>query len=173
MALYWRVRKWKYNISGNYAGPLSLIGAGEFTPEFTPANEESLVCGAPYLFGNGDVVIVGGDVPYSFTFEMYLFSLGFTNQTFLLNGESCSTYFQIVAEQGGYSELQSFQSSEELRIAGNYYIRLFGLIISSGILYSGFPDYYLSPPGSCSLIIEPSEYWSYGRTYDTTTGEPL
>ena len=170
MALWWRVRKWKYNISGNYAGPLQIIGAGEFTPNFIPENEESLVCGSPYLFRNATATLVGGDVPYSFAFEMYLFSLGFTNQTFALNGNTYSTYFQINTGSV-YSELQS-QPNEFFHIVGNYNIKLFGSVLSSGTLYSGFPDYF-NQDGSCSLIIEPSEYWSYGGTYDTTTGAGL
>jgi hypothetical protein len=165
MALYWKVRKWKYSISGNYAGPLSIIGEGEFTPNLISEKEESLVCRAPTLFSNGQAIIIGG-IPYPFEFSMTLFGSGFS-----LDENVCSTNFQISAKDQIYNPLQSL-SNQDYHIVGNYDIKIFGSVLSSGTLYSGFPDYF-DQDGSCSLIIEPSEYWSYGGTYSTSTGQRL
>lgn len=169
MAVYWRVKKWKYKISGSYIGPLSITGSEEFTQNITPSSEESLVCTSPTLF-LGTVTLIGGDAPYSFQFRMSL-----VQGQFNLIGNTCFTNFLLTdISSVGYSGLLSWNPLPDESIyivVGNYYIKVLGETIGSGPIWSSFPQ--AGDPGDCSLIIEPSEYWSYGGTYDTTTGEPL
>lgn len=169
MAIYWRVKRWKYKISGSYIGSLSITGSGEFDQNITPSSEENLVCGGPTLF-LGTVTLIGGDQPYSFQFSMNL-----VEGQFELIGNTCFTGFLLTATGSeGYGGLQSWDATPDEPfnvVVGNYCINVLGITIGSGSIWSAFPQ--AGDPGNCSLIIEPSEYWSYGGTYDTTTGLPL
>jgi hypothetical protein len=173
MALYWRVRKWKYNMSGNFGGPLFIIGQGNFVQDFPLTSEESLVCGGSSV-GAGVVTLIGGsrDVPLDFT--MNLFTGSGLNTAFFLNEGTCSTYFEIVDKKGYLLSYQPGYPDEEdqLRVAGSYAINLFDSTLRTGKLYTSWPD-YPGTTGTCSLIIEPSEYWSYDGTYNTSTGQFL
>ena len=172
MALQWRVREWKYNLFGSYAPPLTTIaGEGMLVPSVKIESEENLVCRMPYEF-IGQALLDDGTVQKHFEFEM---SIG---GGFNLDGDICTIPFEITTPESEITnELLSYpviseQGELESFRCGFYYIKLFNEILRSGEL-SSQSFFYAGLDGTCSLIIEPSLYWSYGGTYDTLTGQPL
>jgi hypothetical protein len=171
MALYWRVKRFKYSLTGGYQGgenPITISGgSGVFAQNINPPNEEALVCGGPTLF-TGSATLSAPQITITPNFYMKLFEANFLSSSpfFQSTGSTYKTFFQITSDSvfGGGEFVNSIKTFEFAVPCGSY------SGIKSGTLFQSFGPNY---SGSVSLVIEPSEYWSYGGTYNTTTGEPL
>jgi hypothetical protein len=173
MALYWRVKRFKYSLTGQYtadfADPIIISGgSGVFAQNIYPPNEESLVCAGPVLF-TGSVTLSVGAFTITPNFYMGLFAVNFLGgfPFFQSTGSTYKTFFQITSDIvfGGGEFVNSIKTFESAVPCGSY------SGIKSGTLFQSFNPNYSG--GGVSLVIEPSEYWSYGGTYNTATGAPL
>jgi len=159
MALYWRTRRWRVDASGSYYSdgkgspedPLIFSGGGEIT-QYTPVgSEEDLVClgGSEYGFF-GDVSINGEP---SAVEVFYDYTSGFKTDekffpTFFFNSIFISSTASIKV---GVARLIFNGYTIEKDIFSN----------ESGAVGDVLIDF------TCI------EYWSYGGTWNTSTGQPL
>jgi len=161
MALYWRTRRWRVDASGSFysdgrgtpENPIVYSGGSELTPSLTITSEEKLVCFGNYTFYfNGDIGVESGTQPITFTYD---FSGGYkTNEKFYPLFEVDSIYV--------YNSYPSGQKVGNTRFIFNNYTIV--------------KDLYTNDTGaSGDVLIDFTciEYWSYGGTYDTATGNPL
>jgi hypothetical protein len=171
MGLYWRVKSFKYALTGKYTIPDSSDvtisgGSGVFQQNITPQNEENLVCGGLYLFTGTATLTASTTITPKFYMNLF-------EQFFKSTEGTYKTSFLIESDVvfGGDEFICSIdRDSEFYRPCGTYSVKIFSQTIKSGTLFQG-----INPlaTGNVSLIIEPNEYWSYGGTYDTTTGARL
>jgi len=170
MTFYWRVKKFKITISGSgiakSAGEsVQMSGTFDLIRRDEIKSESELVCNLPSIYeGNGGELVFDG-IPFGELFgsllhlpEYYQKSGSSNIQTniFLAAGYGINYFFYLL------------QFNEYMPM-GSWSINFYGGSLS-GELYSP-PSSFSS--GSFNTKIEATEYWSYGGTYDTTTGEPL
>lgn len=159
MALYWRTRRWRVDASGDYYSdergtpedPIVFSGGGELT-QYTPiGSEEDLVCLGTSEYGFfGDINIEGEPSPVE---VFYDYTSGFKTDlkffpTFFFNSIFISS---IASNKVGVARL-----------------------IFNG--YTIAKDIFSSESGAAGdVLIDFTciEYWSYGGTYNTSTGLPL
>jgi hypothetical protein len=177
MALYWRVKRFKYSLTGQYtadfADPIIISGgSGVFAQNIYPPNEEDLVCSGPTLFTGSATLSTEVTITPNFYMGLFLTNPISPLPFFQSTDDIYKTYFQITSDRvfGGGEFTNSIATSEFSQPCGNYSVQIFSQIIKFGTLFQTFNPNY---SGNVSLVIEPSEYWSYGGTYNTTTGEPL
>ena len=159
MALYWRTRRWRVDASGSYysdetgspGNPLVFSGGGELT-QYTPVgSEEDLVClgGSEYGFF-GDINING--IP-SGVEVFYDYTTGFkTDEKFFPSFFFNSIYIS---------------STDSIKVG-------VARLIFNG--YTISKDIFSSEDGAVGdVLIDFTciEYWSYGGTWNTSTGELL
>ena len=153
MKMYWRVKTWEVRatLSGRTNTPPDN-GEYVFTYGWDASEEEELVCIKTFSQKSG------GSPFEDNSFAFYPSTNGFAL--------ACSFLF-VPSGDGGEPYISSFSidgvSPSQLSIQN------FG---DGGTcnLYNkpaGISDY-----GSMDITIKALEYWSYGETYDTTTGEP-
>jgi hypothetical protein len=172
MALYWRVKSFKYTLTGKYTIPDSNDitisgGSGIFQQNINPQNEENLVCSGPSLFTGVATLTASTTITPKFYVNLF--------QDFFKSTESIyKTFFLIESDNvfGGTEFICSIDRNipEVYKPCGTYSVKIFSQTIKSGTLFQGINPLVI---GDVSLIIEPNEYWSYGGTYDTTTGTRL
>jgi len=166
MALYWRTRKWRVDASGgfisdNFAIPNNYSGGGNLT-QYTPVgSEEDLVCkgGDEYGFF-GDIQIsnyAGGPFPTPVE-VFYDYTSGYKTD---------SKFFPTFALNTIYISSSPVGTPPGQKIGD---VRL---------LFNGYTitkDLYVNDTGASGNVLLDftcTEYWSYGGTYDTATGNPL
>jgi len=161
MALYWRTRKWRVDASGgfisdSYGAPIIYSGGGELT-QYTPVgSEEDLVCkgGDEYGFF-GDINVDSGTQPVEIFYD---YTSGY---------KSDSKFFPTFALNTIYISSSPAGSPPGQKIGD---VRL---------LFNGYTitkDLYINDTGASGNVLLDftcTEYWSFGGTYDTATGEPL
>jgi hypothetical protein len=152
MAVYLRVKKWKATVIVTPQGesPNTFIQYG-----YWDANtEEDLCCHNSTYFLN--------DPPYFGSWPASTFLFAFTNQKPYL------VFFYSDSDEGRAQKVTSIYTegyNEEVLTIDNFN---FTPTIS-------IPKYSSTNTeiSSMSVSIRAEEYWSYGGTYDTVTGEPL
>jgi len=178
MSLYWRVKRFKYALTGQYTAPFADTitisgGSGVFAQNIYPENEENLVCSGPILF-TGSATLSTPAITVTPNFYMRLFEASFLSPVpfFQSTGSTYKTYFQIESDAAfGQQFINSISRNPETSVpCGTYSVEILSQILKSGTLFQDFSTNY---SGNVSLVIEPSEYWSYEGTYDTVTGAPL
>jgi hypothetical protein len=170
MAAYWRVRKWRVDYSGTdtFGLPVTATGIHGFNVE----NEESLVCATipkfellsfsssytPWgandfrLFSIFDNLIYAATSSYRFAFTLIYYGADdLTQGGSVESGDLCG--------EGQQGVCDSQTISVTLADAG---------IIELPVTLC--PD---REEAFASISITADLYWSYGGTYDTTTGLPL
>lgn len=169
MGLLWRVKTWECLVSGTYESSYESLtflgGSYQEMASFDPTNrEEDLVCGIlnryriyteelfTPLYGDNPPFIIGvtcdfviGSNDISRDGDVYF-------PTLSINAVAISS----IAYPPYFSNS-----------AGTYNISFLNYVITRDLYFS---TYY---SGSVTINIRAKEYWSYGGTYDTTTGEPL
>ena len=146
MELYWRIKKWNAIITqdGTTAN-FFFERDGEPNP-INPTSEEELVCFRPI---GGDFFPSGFDqISISFGFVIMLPRNSLYHPAISLSGNIISNFWgslQVYGQQVGSIDVVGFGSI-------NCY---------------GFGNF------SVTGTITPVEYWSYGGTYNTSTGLPL
>ena len=171
VSLFWRVKKWTYEDNLGPTGTIFSFYVNLMGPGFSdlPNNEEGLVCVNSYNYDGG--FFRGGDAVSFIT----LFEL-----------------FTSAVIGGGVGPI--------LKVGGSYYPRLFlvggcvdesiplsagggtpglGDTFATGIFTMSWLGYSISAPlysdggTGWNPKLTATEYWSYGGTYDTSTGLPL
>ena len=166
MTIYWRVKKWKIAMSG--VGLLDEIyqiffnGIAHELTRITPQQtEESIVCSSNFFFrAEGVPISVEG-----ITAE--IIELEFSGAK--KSGDIYALGMRAVVDGAGYDGLKT--NSGEGSVVGTWSMEFFGGPIT-GDLYS-FQGGSWEGSSGIVMTISASEYWSYGGTYNTTTGEPL
>jgi len=160
MALYWRTRGWRVDASGSFysdgrgtpENPIVFSGGSELTPSLTVTSEEELVCFGNYIFDFTGTFIIEGAVPITFNYD---FSSGYKTE------EKFFPAFDV----DGLFVYSSFPNGEKI---GN--VRF---IFND---YTIVKDIYTDDTGAVGdVLIDFTciEYWSYGGTWNTSTGQPL
>jgi hypothetical protein len=170
MTFYWRVKKFKVTISGSGTAKangqsVQMSGTFDLIPRDEIKSESQLVCNLPSIYqGNGgefvfDGIAKGALFASLFHFPEYYQKSGSSNiQTNISLGAGVSVnYFFFDRGPIGYMKM------------GSWSINFYGGSLS-GELYSP-PSSFSS--GSFNTKFEATEYWSYGGTWNTSTGEPL
>jgi hypothetical protein len=162
MEIYWRVKKWELNMSTTY-----LIDFPE-NPEIitlsTGANrlltngsgqEEDLVCSSAFYADTGFAEITFGDAAKSGS----LYSAGFIFFADFSANFGLGDFALYVNTGGDGTDVRSYSVYGSTPIEFSYTIT---------DLYA---EFFVLQDATFSL--EPKEWWSYGGTYDTSTGARL
>jgi hypothetical protein len=159
MKIYWRVRSWQFSASITTENEFGIFsGNTSFSVLSTANKEEDLVCSnsfygsIDYLQGSPSVQIIFNPQVYKNINTYIGFGVGVS-----LYGLPTIPPFSFYVTQF-YSDA-SYNGNYEATILGKQ-IKLKGAEDYTGIL-------------SLSLVLSPSAYWSYGGTYDITTGQLL
>lgn len=192
MSLFWRVKKWEAKINGSLQRTigedeeqqtLTFTFNGifiELENQFPQATvEEDLVCfnsGAkPYLvyLKTANWYSVDGE-PVSDTFGLVI-SSGYRSDEYHSGVERSGDDYRVATTiVSGTTLLLNGNGDtppdyiDPLVQAGDYTINT-NVGTLTGKLWSAFAD----TPATCVVTINAKEYWSYGGTYNTSTGEPL
>jgi hypothetical protein len=159
MALYWRTRGWIVQASGTYysdnrgteQNPIIFSGGGSTTQVTPVGSEEELVCLGDRthgFIGNIDDGTVDGGV------ELFLdYTFGFKTE---------EKFFPAFEFNSLFIRSRPATSVGVLRLIFN------GYTIEKNL-------FSLEEDASGDVLIEftCTQYWSYGGTYNTSTGEPL
>lgn len=173
MTFYWRVKRFKVTFSGsgvavNAGDSIEMRGTFDLSLRTTYGykieSESELVCNLEtYSSGTGGELLINGifyDSLFSSTThvpEYYKKKQVLWSDVLVIGGISANYFFF------------SYPVSGWIKV-GSYSINFFGGSLSGGPLYSP-PSSFSS--GSFDMTFEATEYWSYGGTYNTSTGEPL
>jgi hypothetical protein len=160
-ALFWRVKKWTFADAflGKTSEPFSLFGS--------PESEEGFVCTGGFSFQG---IFYGSLAPGAVS-QIIDFDLFTTSQKVLRVG---NLYYprlffsgQYFDDSGFFSNGLTYRETAGPYLSGVFRINFAGTTISMD-LYSGYEDanFYIAD-------LAANEYWSYGGTYNTSTGQPL
>ena len=171
MKIYWRVKRFRLTGSGVGTFPPpneDTTGTFNFDPVEIPQtyanSEENLVCSSYFNYfnvvdGNEDV---GIDPTLARRNNDGLFALGFS-ASFSFDG--------LVDSSGNEYGIDAFYGPDATTTPSTS-IKVFDLIMPVYITVDGFgDDAYMG--GNLQLTLTPIEYWSYGGTYSTSTGQRL
>jgi hypothetical protein len=170
MKIYWRVRTWTYSVSISAIGqgdcPI-LYGNDSFIIGSSANREEQLVCGGNSFYGSKfypESTFIGA-AEINFFSRVYKNGNKYAGIQISINlgglPSQCAPFFTNVI----YSD-QSYEGG-----------RFDSTILGEKIKLKG--DFGNDPPVSLFDVISfnaeftPNSYWSYGGTYNTTTGQPL
>lgn len=153
MRAVWRVRQWKITVrlQDNVFGD----GDYEFFYRSDANTEEELVCGVGLHLINS----LGWDFEEFNIYPFYFFDLSYRAS------DDGGDYGVVIGEGSDVPD-------ELGRITYNVQISNFGADVALIYCCSVF-DNYTPDILTTILEIQANEYWSYGGTYDTETGEPL
>jgi hypothetical protein len=170
ISLFWRVKKWTFQDTLTPTSQPFSLNRGNSSP--LPESEDGLVCVDGYRYENVFYNDDGFD-SFSQIIDFDLFSGQFISTSLRLL-QIGSLYYPVLFFNGQFSDYSTGEfgagvtlySSSTPYEAGNFVINFLGYSISMK-LYSGFDGI----PYSASL--NANEYWSYGGTYNTSTGQPI
>jgi hypothetical protein len=167
MQTYWRVRAWDFN-ADIVVRFFDYPDEGEntdipFTTSLTDirsvvGDEEELVCNNNEFFKTG----IGSA-------DLFFFPVSNLSYPYRKVGDLYYSGF------GGFIE----DNSEETEFSfwagngGQFSISILGATLAIGADYMGTLSGGPHEVISCTASLTPSEWWSYGGTYDTATGNPL
>jgi hypothetical protein len=170
MAAYWRVQNWRVEYSGLDANGDAVTGTGIYG--FNVAKEEELVCSSDFIekaFSFSGAIV---------SFEQHTFSI-FDNNFFenleyganVLNEFAWNLFYFPLDDRTGGAETYSYYADPPDDPDNPYILRV--PIANAGIAnfpYAYHPDIEGRP---ATITITPQSYWSYGGTYNISTGFPL
>jgi hypothetical protein len=153
MIAYWRVRKWRVDITV-YGGVVGLIGCDV---EMDVADESQLVCGQRAQgFGEAEMTVTDEGYDTLVLLLVDVFPSGiFIDLTFNSYPEGGDSLIQWnTTNSSGSNQIELKMGGITKNLVGEYF--------GSG-----------SPAPIATGTMEAVEWWSYGGTYNTSTGEPL
>jgi hypothetical protein len=167
MALFWRVRTWEAKASGSFRDNVLEANieytSGSFAdmiPSIEIAEEKNLVCkgSETFYFQRDATATITPDVgdPYN-TYGAIGFQYIFSSIK-----NSGSTYYPSFV----LACVNSLTSVYTAKI-GTYYIKYLGYTFTGDLFGQA------GSSGSALIEVNAKEYWSYGGTYNTSTGQPL
>ena len=171
MALFWRVRAWRFigYITDTIRYPTHI---NKYTQEiFTPSSEEQLVCSGGFSSGS----FTSGNPFESILFSSFDYDLGgggikkSNNQIFLPRIFFEGTYTGDTFSKQGVSLTNPGQASGSLTLSFLGSTQTIPLWRQADLVP---PDPLAPYYENGDWEIQAAEYWSYGGTYDTTTGLP-
>jgi hypothetical protein len=187
MALFWRVKKWEATITGSLQRTISgipnTLTFNGTTRELdyqspSPTTEEDLVCfnseAKAFLIYLKTANWYSSDgTPVDDTFALAI-SSGYRSDDEYSGVEKSGDDYRIFGNTllgptfliNGNGDTAPLDSG--IVEAGLYNINFYDGTLT-GKLWSTFAD----TTASCVITVNAKEYWSYGGTYDTSTGEPL
>lgn len=186
MTLFWRVKRWELKVNGE----LNVNDTTSGVEKITYDNEEFFECEATgtSIATEEDFVCVQDADSFLFTTvgrlnELLTFRSGLTilntfqgsfilvfttlDERIITNGSNFFVNF-FSGFGSGVTTKDEDRHPNNTTIVGSYSIS-FGGFTKSGELFG--PEGQFS--GNMSLQIRVKEYWSYGGTYNTETGQPL
>jgi len=159
MKIYWRVKSW--TISGEYAyGPYSYDFSQTFTS--TLSEEASLVCLANNLDTDFYPDVEVGNTGRTYFQRPYSF---YWNSSSLFYPD---LLWQISFPDPAFPDERSVGT--QLSDFNEATYTILGYTMPCGVTKKD-GDEFISEANN--VIVVPASYWSYGGTYDTSTGEPL
>jgi hypothetical protein len=170
MALYWRTKEWRFEASGSWTsdnriGPQPVSGSGNIVKLNEITSEEQLVC-----LSDGNTIFGYFDTDQDRIDIEITFNVRSDTITFYNSYQSKTKVYPYFDINGLY--IQSNNAREDQKVGILRFI-FNGYTISKN-LYTNDGDYpWTGTSGNVLIDIICREYWSYGGTYDTTTGEPL
>jgi len=180
MAFYWRVKKWKVIVSGENASDdnvyiVKLIADFQLPENPLIQSEEYLICQLTRNWeSNGGVWLINGEDFFGGSVKV---SLDLAPLYYKTNSQ-VSTYISIIGgpfspsfPNGGGAFFTKERSASGNSSTGNYEFRFLGQTLS-GELFS-VPGWKRDGNNPYNVIFTATEYWSYGGTYNTSTGAPL
>jgi hypothetical protein len=195
MGLYWRVKQWKITASGSFTilyesenfipFIFSYNGTGNWKFGFPIQSEEHLAC-IQYLENYSDdkingtlTIIFPNGEPGIYYGDLALVSFFPLSELAKNENSTYSTILSVLTSSNGLGVIglgtvASNQSIFGVLTVGTIEYKFLNEVISTvpcTTPRSGLLDALSST--NFKLVIEPAEYWSYGGTYDTTTGLPL
>ena len=171
MALYWRTKQWRFEASGSWISDnrgerVQVSGSGDLVKLNEIASEENLLC-----LGRGDSVLYGYiptdqgnwdiDIAFNVKSEIFTFFNSYQNSTRVY------PWFEINSDFIQNHNVREDQKIGTIRFIFNGYTIAKNLYTDDGV-----PP-WTGTNGNVLVDIICKEYWSYGGTYDTATGEPL
>jgi hypothetical protein len=180
MAIFWRAKKirWFGALTWPSAGFINFPWHLEISSSAT--TEDGLVCWPKWIVSSVENLTDGGGNPIvvgSAAWEIteFYYEDG-SNQSNLVNADLGIGAFFL----GTGNNLGFFLSSIYINPVFQYYSMPFAnagtLVLAGEFPYTGAqpPTFDSTPPNDYSVTLNHTiEYWSYGGTYDTTTGQPL
>jgi hypothetical protein len=177
MSLFWRVKTWEAKITGTVSANTGisitylLTNYQELSGSPQINSEENYVCKGVEAFSFGRVIEVlldfgGGDQVISDYAWSFLYNF---NPEGGFGAYRNGNIFYPSFETQLPGPVVSYDAPTYNTNVGIYQISLNGFTIS-GDLYAADD---LAPSGTALIEIRAKEYWSYGGTYSTTTGESL
>ena len=178
MSLFWRVKTWEAKITGtvsfNTGNSITylLTNYQELVRNRPEINsEENYVCNGDETFSFGRVMEVllasEGQDPVIFDFS-WGFAYNFNPESGFGAYRNGNLFYPSF-ETAIVGPVVSYDAPTYNTNVGIYQISLNGFTIS-GELYAADN---LAPSGAALIEIRAKEYWSYGGTWNTSTGEPL
>jgi len=174
MRMIWRVKKWEFiiNITSPYSGwSTDIIGEHKFIYKSEATTEEELVCIKGLEFESGNTSFETYDMqisPYFTSFQ------SFSPYSSMGARASDSGSYDNGIDQGDLPIPDGPQYSNYVKNLSTVNIENFG----NDIAYSPFTAFTTTGQGEdfnlyYTARVRAKEYWSYGGTYNTETGEPL
>jgi hypothetical protein len=181
MSFYWRVKKFNVTFSGSGVGPspffteVEMRGAFDLETTYykesllSQASESDLVCNLRRAFrGSGGELLLNGQFFSELSSQIdhspkYYKNSNIKTRCIIFGGIGVSYFIRNLPP--GKEDISGIDYVQ----VGSYDINFFGGSIS-GILTAGS---FAIASGSLKMVFNATEYWSYGGTYNTTTGEPL
>ncbi len=180
MEVFWRIRSWELNVSITYSyiidgvpaeltvGPSSPYqftwrydNGGDFSPPLT--SEEELVC-------SSDVSLIVGMEQYIVNEPYGFLQFGFPQKNGLLYSPGFDLYFEFQADVFGGGTIL-FANGANGQSGGQKSFSIYGSEPISVGFQTLIEDELTFADATFSL--EPTEWWSYGGMYDTSTGARL
>ena len=178
MRIYWRVKTWQVRVT-NY-NPGFLNPEGDYIPESTETailkyervdyqyalltSEEQLVCGLNFLEPRE---ITGVD---HMDYYQFGFDPSFNNyNSYSLDSRAA---FRIGTGNQKDTQIGVYPTGDPNYNPAAYTVTIenFGSNSATATFFQHIPEYYELLTTARIIALE---YWSYGGTYDTATGEPL
>jgi hypothetical protein len=185
MKIYWRVKRFRVTGSGigTFPPPFEyLTGTFAFPPfeifskpfslyeDKLQNSEEELVCPSYFETLNPEPPIEYLSV-FPLPATNLLFATKNKNNLFALDIDSNFPFEGLLDSGGGYQGINIF-FGPYATTSPSTSLNIFGVNMPVYITIDGFgDDAYMG--GNLQLTLTPIEYWSYGGTWNTTTGEPL
>jgi len=157
MKMYWRVKTWRVSVTLSDRTVPGSPTNGTYISDcyWNVSSEEGLVCPGLFFVSSG-----GGEGWENFGFTIYQNT----------DGNSIAAGFLFTPTgDSGEPEISSVSNLSN-QPGGTLSIENFG---EGGSCTIYVPNVTLPEYGNLSINIRANEYWSYGGTYNTETGEPL
>jgi len=166
MKAYWRVRTWTFSASGIFEATDEPSYLAPFSSEITNITSRDIETGEPQTLEEG---LVCDNFFVNNNTEDVEATIEFSGQAFKSGDFYDSGLYSGIIDNR-VEPLEFFFAANNV---SDFYISILGVSIPITMTYvnDNQETEFVITQGSATLT--PTEWWSYGGTYDTATGEPL